>query len=287
MKKVLSVLLAVIFLASLIGGCGNVRLAENEITVVSREDGSGTRGAFVELFGLLETGADGTRKDTTYKEAIIANRTDVMMTTVANDANAIGYISLGSLNDTVKAVNIGGIKASAANVKNGTYEVSRPFIIAVKGTATGLQKDFIDYILSAEGQAVVNERNYIAIDPDTPAYAGDSPAGKLTIAGSSSVSPLMEVLVERYNIINPNADIEIQTTDSSAGMTAAINGTCEIGMSSRELKDSEKEVLKGMTIAIDGIAVIVNNTNPHGNLSKAQVKEIFTGKILRWNELVN
>jgi len=287
MKKVLSVLLAVIFLASLIGGCGNVRLAENEITVVSREDGSGTRGAFVELFGLLETGADGTRKDTTYKEAIIANRTDVMMTTVANDANAIGYISLGSLNDTVKAVNIGGIKASAANVKNGTYEVSRPFIIAVKGAVTGLQKDFIDYILSAEGQAVVNERNYIAIDPDASAYAGDSPAGKLTIAGSSSVSPLMEVLVERYNIINPNADIEIQTTDSSAGMTAAINGTCEIGMSSRELKDSEKEVLKGMTIAIDGIAVIVNNTNPHGNLSKAQVKEIFTGKILRWNELVN
>ena len=283
MKKFLSAALALVLSASVFGACGLARQS-GEITVVSREDGSGTRGAFIELFGLQETLEDGSKRDMTYKEAIIASRTDIMMTTVANDVNAIGYISLGSLNDTIKAVDIDGVGANTENVKNDSYAISRPFNIAVKGAMTGLRKDFVEFILSAEGQAVVG-KSYISVDEEAEAYSGKTPSGKLTIAGSSSVSPLMEKLVEEYITINPNADIEIQTNDSSAGMTAAMNGTCDIGMASRELKDSEKEALTEITIAIDGIAVIVNNSNTISNLTKAQVKEVFTGSLVDWSGL--
>lgn len=255
---------------------------QKAITVISREDGSGTRGAFIELFGIEQKGEDGTKKDLTTKEAVIARQTDVMMTNVAGDKFAIGYISLGSLNDTVKALNIEGVVPTTENVKNGTYPVFRPFNIATKGEAGGLAKDFIDFILSAEGQAVVSN-SYIAIDDAAPAYAGTKPSGKIVVAGSSSVTPVMEKLKEAYLVINPNAQIEIQMSDSSAGMNSAIDGTCDIGMASRELKDSEKEVLTDIQIALDGIAVIVNNENPTSNLTKDQVKAIFIGEIEKWS----
>lgn len=255
-----------------------------EITVVSREDGSGTRGAFIELFGIEVKHDDGTKKDMTTKEADIVNNTEVMMTSVSSNEYAIGYVSLGSLNDSVKALTIGGVTASAENVKNGTYEVSRPFNIAYQGEASGLAKDFIDFILSAEGQGVVS-KSYITIDDNAQPFQGTMPEGKIVVAGSSSVSPIMEKLKEAYEQINTNATIEIQMSDSSAGMASAMEGTCDIGMASRELKDSEKEALTSMPIALDGIAVIVNHENSVTDLSKEQVRQIFTGEALLWNEV--
>ncbi len=256
--------------------------AKKAINVISREDGSGTRGAFIELFGILQKNEDGSQKDLTTKEAVIARQTDVMMTNVAGDKYAVGYISLGSLNGTVKALAIEGAAPTTENVKNGTYPVSRPFIIATKGEPTGLAKDFIGFILCAEGQAVVS-KSYIAVDDSAPAYAGSKPSGKIVVAGSSSVTPVMEKLKEAYLAVNPNAQIEIQMSDSSAGMNGAIDGTCDIGMASRALKDSEKEKLTPLQIALDGIAVIVNNENPAADLTKDQVKAIFTGGVETWN----
>lgn len=254
------------------------------ISVVSREDGSGTRGAFIELFKVEVKAEDGSKKDRTTKEAIIADKTDIMMTNIANDPYAIGYISLGSLNETIKALDIDGVKASTENVKNGTYKISRPFNIATKGEAAGLAQDFIGFIFSKEGQEVI-AKSYIAIDGNAPAYAGNKPSGKITVGGSSSVNPVMEKLKEAYIAINPNADIEIQVSDSTAGMTGTMDGTFDIGMASRELKDSEKEQLTERSIALDGIAVVVNNKNPLSNVSSEQVNGIFTGEITTWNEL--
>jgi phosphate transport system substrate-binding protein len=252
--------------------------------VVSREDGSGTRGAFIELFGIEQREADGSRKDLTTKEAIIANQTEVMLVSVAGDTNSIGYVSLGSLNDTVKAVRIDGAAATVDNVKTGAYTISRPFIIATKGAPGGPASDFIGYILSGPGQEVVAGNHYIAVDANA-SYQSSQPSGKITVAGSSSVTPVMEKLVEAYNAVNPNAVIEIQMTDSSAGLTAAIDGACDIAMSSRELKESEAAELTPVKIAIDGIAVIVNNNNTVTDLSKEQVKSIFTGAASRWSDI--
>ncbi len=257
--------------------------ATNTITVVSREDGSGTRGAFIELMGIEEKGADGSKTDRTTEEAVIANKTDVMLTNVAGDPFAVGYISLGSLNDSVKAVTINGVAASTETIKDGSYAVARPFQIATKGAPSELAQDFINYILSAEGQTIVSN-GYIAIDDAAPNFAGTDPKGKLVIAGSSSVSPVMEKLVEAYQLVNTSADIEIQTSDSTAGMTGTIEGTCDIGMASRDLKDSEKE-LTPIVIAMDGIAVIVNPENPITDLSKEQVTAIFTGEATTWDAL--
>ena len=256
----------------------------NDISVVSREDGSGTRGAFVELFKIEVKTPEGGKKDMTTKEAVIANKTDVMMVNIANDPYAIGYISLGSMNNSIKALDIDGVKASAENVKNGSYKISRPFNIATKGEPTGLAKDFIAFILSKDGQAVVG-KSYIAVKEGAAPYAGGKMSGKITVAGSSSVSPIMEKLKEAYVAKNPNAVIEVQMSDSTAGMTGAMNGTCDIGMSSRELKDSEKAKLTATAIAHDGIAVIVNNKNPLTNLSNEQVKNIFTGASKTWDQV--
>ena len=278
------------------GGAGEVPLASEVpaepaagdwgegqlISVVSREDGSGTRGAFIELLGIQVRGDDGSSTDMTTREATIADGTNVMMTNIAGDPYAIGYISLGSLNSTVKALDIDGVKATAANVENGTYKVQRPFKIAWQGEAGGLAGDFIGFIFSKEGQDIVADRGYIAIDESAPAYSGDRPSGKLVINGSSSVHPLMERLVEAYQAINGGADIELHQTDSSAGMTAAMNGSCDIGMASRDLRESEEEELSHATIAIDGIAVIVNNDNPRSGLTSEQVKDIFIGDITEW-----
>ncbi|MCL1917934.1 MAG: substrate-binding domain-containing protein [Peptococcaceae bacterium] len=259
--------------------------AQKPVSVVSREDGSGTRSTFVDLFDIVEKTPEGGKKDRTTKEAVIANQTGIMMTHIDGNTHSIGYISLGSLNDTVKALEIDGIMPSPAAVKEGNYPVSRSFYVATKGDPTGLTKDFIDFILSAEGQDVVG-KGYIALDDSAPAYTGDRPGGRIVIAGSSSVTPVMEKLKEAYQALNTSAVIEIQMTDSSSGMTSAIEGTCDIGMSSRALKESELEDLKPAKIALDGIAIIVNKKNPITSLTQAQVKSIFTGETKRWDAVL-
>ena len=255
------------------------------ITVLSREDGSGTRGAFIELFGIEQKDADGNKVDNTIDSAEITNSTSVMMTTVAGNKNAIGYVSLGSLDESqVKAVLIDGAQATAENVKDGTYKVSRPFNIATKGEPTGLAKDFIDYILSEEGQAVVEENGYVS-EGNTGAFEGTGAEGKITVGGSSSVTPVMEKLKEAYAAVNPNATIEVQQSDSTTGMTSTIDGTYDIGMASRELKDEEAAELTGQVIALDGIAVIVNKENTIDELTSEDVLNIYTGATTDWSEI--
>ena len=256
-----------------------------DILVISREDGSGTRGAFIELMGIEVKKDDGSKEDMTTVEAQITNDTAVMLTTVSGNPYGIGYISLGSLNDTVKAVQVDGIDATVENIKAGTYKVSRPFNIATKGEVSAAAQDFINFILSAEGQDVVLKNKYIKIDDAATAYAAAEVSGKVVIAGSSSVTPVMEKLAEAYNAINPNVTIEIQQSDSSTGMKSAMDGTCDIGMASRELKDSELAELTPTVIALDGIAVIINNENTTANLTSEQIRAIFTGEILSWSEV--
>lgn len=254
------------------------------ITVLSREDGSGTRGAFIELFGIEQKDADGNKVDMTIDTAEITNSTSVMMTTVSGNKGAIGYVSLGSLGDDVKAVLVDGAEATADNVKSGTYKVARPFNIATKGDPDGLAKDFIDFILSDEGQEVVEENGYVS-QGSTGAFEGALPEGKITVGGSSSVTPVMEKLKEAYVELNPNAVIEVQQSDSTIGMTSTIDGAYDIGMASRELKDSEAAELNGITIAMDGIAVIVNKENTLDDISSEDVLRIYTGEITDWSEL--
>lgn len=255
---------------------------DSDITVISREEGSGTRGAFVELMG-VETD-DG---DMTVDTAEISNSTSVVIQTVSGNTAAIGYISLGSLNDTVKAIKVDGVEATVENIKSGSYAVSRPFEICYKEeNLTDLGKDFISYIMSAEGRAIVNEEGYIAVDDAAESYTGSGMSGTLSLNGSTSVSPLMEKLAEAYRAINPDVTIDIQQTGSGAGITATIDGTCEIGMSSRALKD--EELSEGVTeeqIAMDGIAVIVNNDNGIEDLTSEQIRQIFVGEITNWADL--
>lgn len=260
--------------------------ASNDITIVSREDGSGTRGAFVELLG-IEQKIDGEKVDMTTEEAQITNSTSVMMTTVAGDEYAIGYISLGSLDDSVKALSIDGVEATAEHVKDGSYVVSRPFNIAVKEDLdNAVAEDFINFILSAEGQEIVADNGYITID-GAEAFEGTNPEGKAVVGGSSSVSPVMEKLIEAYAEVNLNAEIELQTSDSTTGMTATIEGSYDIGMASRELKEEEVDGgLVGTVIATDGIAVIVNNNSKVAGLTSEQVMEIYTGAVSAWDEVV-
>jgi len=280
MKKIISIISITVLAVCILSGCGGGG-GGDEVTVISREDGSGTRGAFIELTGIEEKDADGNKKDMTTKEAVIANRTDVMITNVANDPNAIGYVSLGSLNSSVKAVNINGVKPNAANIKNGSYVISRPFNIATKGAPGELAGDFIDFIMSAEGQEIVSN-GYIAVDESAAPFDGKKPAGKLVIAGSSSVSPVMEKLAEAYMEMNSGADIQIQTSDSTTGVNSAIEGIADIGMASRDLKESELAELSGLAIAVDGIAVIVNKGNSLENLELETVRQLFTGEITTW-----
>ena len=259
--------------------------ADKSITVISREEGSGTRGAFVELTG-VEQKIDGKKVDMTTEDAEITNNTSAMLMTVEGDEQAIGYVSLGSLNEKVKAVKVEGVEATAENVSNGTYKIARPFNIAFKADGqSDLSKDFIAYIMSAEGQTIINEHGYVGSN-DAAAYEANGAEGKLVVGGSSSVSPVMEKLIEAYKAVNPKADIELQTTDSTTGMTAAIDGTYDIGMASREVKASELEAgLTPVTICMDGIAVIVNNDNAVEGLTLAQIRDIFTGEIVDWDEV--
>lgn len=258
-----------------------------EISVYSREDGSGTRGAFIELFEVQEKGADGKAVDMTVLSASITNSTSVMMTSVSSDKNGIGYISLGSLNNTVKALKIDGTQASAANVKSGAYKISRPFNIATKAGLSDAAQDFIDFIMSAEGQKVIEDNGYVAIDDAAKAYSASGASGKVVVAGSSSVFPVMEKLSEAYKALNPKVTIEVQQSDSTTGMNMALDGTCDIGMASRDLKDSEVSGgLKGTVIAMDGIAVIVSNDMKLDGLTSEQVKKIYTGKATKWEDVL-
>ena len=305
-KKTVSLLMTMALTAAMLAGCGSSETAdttaaadtaaaedtatadfdtEEDISVYSREDGSGTRGAFIELFGVEEKDANGEKIDNTTEDATITNNTSVMMTGVAGDDYAIGYVSLGSLNDTVKALKIDGVEPTVENIKSDSYKVYRPFNIATKGEVSEAAQDFIDYILSAEGQQIVSDEGYITVDDAAPAFAGGQASGSVTVAGSSSVSPVMEKLAEAYMKLNGNVKIEIQTSDSTTGMTSAMDGVCNIGMASRELKDTETAELTATVIAQDGIAVVVNNNNPIDNLTKDQVKSIYVGETTSWSEV--
>ncbi len=256
-----------------------------QISVYSREDGSGTRGAFIELFGIEEKDASGEKVDMTTMSASITNSTSVMMTSVSGDENGIGYISLGSMNDTVKALKIDGAEATAENVKSGDYKIARPFNIATGDNVSEVTQDFIAYIMSADGQKVIEDNGYIAVDDAAAAYTASSKSGKIVIAGSSSISPVMEKLAEAYKGLNPEVTIEVQTSDSTTGMNMASEGTCDIGMASRELKDSETSGgLVPTVIAQDGIAVIVNKNASIDELSSEQVKAIYTGEAVAWED---
>lgn len=271
-----------------LSGCSSemVFQQEKEISVISREDGSGTRGAFIELFEIEEKEMDGTKVDHTTEEAGITNNTSVMLTSVIGDPYAIGYLSLGSMNEAVKAVKIDGQEANAKNIINNTYQISRPFLIAVKNETNDLSRDFIHFILSSDGQAAITASGYIPITENS-SYSSNRMTGKLVIAGSSSVTPVMEKLKEAYIRLNPEVTIEIQQSDSSTGMNSVIADICDIGMASRNLKDSElKAGLIPTVIAKDGLAVIVNKQNPIDDLSFEQVKDIFTGNIQNWSDLL-
>ena len=283
MKKSVAVAMAALMTASI--GMTAMAAAEGDITVVSREDGSGTRGAFIELFGVEEKDADGNKVDNTTEAAKITNSTSVMLGTVEKDVNAIGYISLGSLNDTVKAVKIDGAEATAENIENGSYKVVRPFNIATTAEVGDAAADFISFIMSKEGQQVIKDNGYISVG-DEVEYQGTDVEGKVVVAGSSSVTPVMEKLAEAYKAVNDKVDIEVQQSDSTTGMQSAIDGLCDIGMASRDLKDSETESgLTATVIAKDGIADIVNNDAGIEELTSEQVKDIYTGNITTWEEL--
>ncbi len=293
-NKVLAIAVGACMIAAcgLLAGCGSndsksSSSQDASINVTSREDGSGTRGAFIELFGIEEKDSSGTKVDKTTESAAITNSTAVMKTTVANDSNAIGYISLGSLDDTVKAAKIDGAEATAANVKSGTYKVSRPFNVVTNSSKelSDVAKDFMAFILSAEGQKVVEEEGYIPMDT-TASYTASGLSGKVTVAGSSSVTPVMEKLSEAYKALNPNVTVEVNQSDSTTGVTSAIEGACDLGMASRELKDSETaQGAQNTVIATDGIAVILNKDSKVDSLTSDQVKQIFTGEITKWSEI--
>ena len=301
MKKFIAVLAAASMVAAMAAGCGSNEDtsangdaateeggesgswdAANMITAVTREEGSGTRGAFTELFGVV----DEEDNDMITLDAQTTNSTSVMMTTVSENEYAIGYISLGSLDDSlVKAVKIDGVDATAENIENGTYKVSRPFNVAVKkGADNAVATDLMAFIMSTEGQQVVADEGYIPV-ADVQAYSGSAPEGSCVVGGSSSVTPLMEKLIEAYKEVNPNAPVELQTSDSTTGMTNAIEGSYDIGMASRELKDEEAAELDGTVIATDGIAVIVNQNNPTDDLSSDQVKNIYLGDVTTWDAI--
>lgn len=299
-KKITATALFGVLAISAFAGCGGASSSSNgssdagsdaakfdaskTISVVTREEGSGTRDAFTELTGVLVK--DGSNKtDNTTTSAVTINSTEAVITNVKDNEAAIGYISLGSLNDTVKALKIGGVEATADNVKSGDYAVSRPFNIAYKGELSDVAQDFVDYIMSSDGQKIVSDNGYVTVS-ENAAYSGKKPSGKISVAGSSSVSPVMEKLAEAYQKVNTNAKVEIQTSDSSAGMQSAMGGTCDIGMASRDLKDEEKSALKVETIAKDGIAVIVNNANTCDDLTLDQVKSIYTGETTVWSDII-
>ena len=297
LRKYAAVAVSVLCLTGALAGCGSSSSSSSSgstdtkaassknITVVSREDGSGTRGAFIELVGVEQKDSSGKKIDMTSEDAVVVNSTATVITTVAGDESSIGYISLGALNPTVKAVKVGGVEATADNVKNGSYKLSRPFNIATKGTPNELSQDFINYIMSADGQKIVEDNGYIS-ESNTGTFTSAGSTGKIVVAGSSSVTPVMEKLIEGYKKVNSGATIELQESDSTTGMTAVKDGTCDIGMASRELKDSEKSAgLTSQAIALDGIAVVVNAKNSISDMTIDQIKSVYTGETTEWSKV--
>lgn len=291
MKKTICLLLTGLLTVGALTGCGSSDKTDTtdktesaEVTVVSREEGSGTRGAFIELFEIEQKDESGEKVDYTTDEAVIVNSTSAMMTNVSGDDYAIGYASLGSLDDTTKALKVDGVEPTVENIKDGSYKIARPFNIATKGDVSKVTQDFINYIMSSDGQSVIEDNGYISVAEGN--FESTMEKGKIVIAGSSSVTPVMEKLKEAYLEINKNAEIEIQESDSTTGMTAAMEGTCDIGMASRDLQDSETDGgLTATAIAMDGIAVIVNQNNDIDDITSDQVKSIFLGETTDWNEL--
>lgn len=274
MKKLLQFVMASLMLSL------SCAFAES-IYPISREMGSGTRGAFVDIFDVKQE--TGKKIDATSKKAEVTNSTGVMITTVANSKNAIGYISLGALNDEVKALKIDGVAPSVANINNKSYTIFRPFNVVTK-TKTPLAEDFLSYAISQNALAIIEKAGYIAVSKN--AFSSKKPKGKLIIAGSSSVTPLMEKLKEAYEKINPNANLEILQSDSTTGVTSTIEGIADIGMVSREVKQSElKKGLKAQVLALDGLAVIVHKSNKLDSISKENVKKIFMGELSEWDKV--
>lgn len=288
-KRIISILLMTALAIISLSGCGRRGEgfdASKNIHVTSREEGSGTRGAFIELFGIEQMDEKGEKVDYTTPTAVTTNSTSVMMTTIAGDIYAIGYISLGSLNDTVRAVEIDGAMPSVENIKNGTYKAARPFNIVTADSVSENTQDFIEFIMSADGQTVIEEAGYISVS-DAPGYTGGMTAGKVIISGSSSITSVMEKLKEAYQKLNPDVIIEVQQSDSSTGITDTADGTCDIGMASRELKASEVEKgLRSTVIALDGIVVIVNNDCAVNAFTSEQIMKIFIGEATTWDKVI-
>ena len=281
-SKLAAIFTSVALAAAMLASCGG---SSDKITVISREDGSGTRGAFIELTGIEEKDADGNKSDNTKKDALICKSTDVVLTQVSGDKNAIGYISFGSLNDTVKALKVEGVEPSTATIESGDYKIVRPFNIAVKDGLSDAAQDFENYILSSEGQDIIEKAGYIKIDKSAAAYASNNASGKVVVSGSSSVTPVMEKLAEAYQKVNTNVTVDVQQSDSSTGIKDAINGTSDIGMASRDISDDElSQGIKSVTIAQDAIAVIVNKDNAVEDITMDEIKAIYTGSKTTWSD---
>lgn len=281
-SKLAAIFTSVALAAAMLASCGG---SSDKITVISREDGSGTRGAFIELTGIEEKDSNGNKTDNTKKDALICKSTDVVLTQVSGDKNAIGYISFGSLNDTVKALKVEGVEPSTATIESGDYKIVRPFNIAVKDGLSDAAQDFENYILSSEGQDIIEKAGYIKIDKSAAAYASNNVSGKVVVSGSSSVTPVMEKLAEAYQKANTNVTVDVQQSDSSTGIKDAINGTSDIGMASRDISDDElSQGIKSVTIAQDAIAVIVNKDNAVDDISMDEIKAIYTGSKTTWSD---
>lgn len=290
MKRIICLLMTAILMVGCITGCGNKNGdgfdSSRDITVISREEGSGTRGAFVELFGVEEKDANGNKVDNTVLSADIQSSTGVVLASVADNKYAIGYVSMGAINDTVKVLKIEGVEPTAENVKNGSYPVARPFVIATKDDLSEVATDFMKFIMSAQGQEVIEAAGYVAVVDNAADYDGNKPSGTVTVSGSSSVTPVMQKLAEAYEKMNPNATIQVNQSDSTTGVTDAISRNCDLGMASRTLKDSElAQGVVANVIAMDGIAVIVNTENVLDDITVKQVKDIYVGNTLTWNEV--
>lgn len=281
-SKLAAIFTSVALAAAMLASCGG---SSDKITVISREDGSGTRGAFIELTGIEEKDSNGNKTDNTKKDALICKSTDVVLTQVSGDKNAIGYISFGSLNDTVKALKVEGVEPSTATIESGDYKIVRPFNIAVKDGLSDAAQDFENYILSSEGQDIIEKAGYIKIDKSAAAYASNNASGKVVVSGSSSVTPVMEKLAEAYQKANTNVTVDVQQSDSSTGIKDAINGTSDIGMASRDISDDElSQGIKSVTIAQDAIAVIVNKDNEVEDITMDEIKAIYTGSKTTWSD---
>lgn len=281
-SKLAAIFTSVALAAAMLASCGG---SSDKITVISREDGSGTRDAFIELTGIEEKDSNGNKTDNTKKDALICKSTDVVLTQVSGDKNAIGYISFGSLNDTVKALKVEGVEPSTATIESGDYKIVRPFNIAVKDGLSDAAQDFENYILSSEGQDIIEKAGYIKIDKSAAAYASNNASGKVVVSGSSSVTPVMEKLAEAYQKANTNVTVDVQQSDSSTGIKDAINGTSDIGMASRDISDDElSQGIKSVTIAQDAIAVIVNKDNAVEDITMDEIKAIYTGSKTTWSD---